>query len=160
MPRTGTALLQTFDRLNFKSYIQVIKNSIGSKMFRNLYVRSPEKNEFDAMGDGANSCAFYVSSVLLLFGKASAVHGTIERTLEDMTQSGWAKVNTPKIGDVLLWESKDFKDGPHRHIGFYIGGGKAVSNSSTQKAPAMHDKHFGQEKRKIEASYRMYHWDD
>jgi hypothetical protein len=41
-------------------------------MFRNFYVRTDSGGEFDALDDGYNSCAFYVSSILAIFNKLSS----------------------------------------------------------------------------------------
>ena len=48
------------------SYIAIIKNSVGSQLFRNLYAKVNGK-KIDITENGKLSCAFYVSSVLLLF---------------------------------------------------------------------------------------------
>ena len=160
MARVNTKSEQIVRRLNFKSYLRVIRNSVGSNMFRNLYVHTDKAGEFDALDDGSNSCAFYVSSILLIFGKVSGLHGTIGRTLEDMEESGWVITKKPKLGDVVLWEAQEFEDGRHEHMGFYIGKGRAISTSSKQKIPAEHDQNFGKEKRIISKIYRMKDWDD
>lgn len=146
-------------RSYFKTYIQLVKNSVGSEMFRNFYVSTPERGEFDALDDGENSCAFYVSSVLVLFKKAAGVHGTVRSTVEDITQSGWEKVVDPKEGDIIVWEAQNFDDGLKHHIGFYIGDDRAVSTSRSSKKVAEHHKNFN-DNRKIEQIFRMVNWDD
>lgn len=146
-------------RLYFKTFLQLVNNSVGSEMFRNFYVSTEQQGEFDALGDGENSCAFFVSSVLVLFKKAACVHGTINSTLDDIKKSGWQEVAEPKAGDILVWESQDFGDEPKRHIGFYIGGDKAVSTSRSSKKVAEHHKNFDGS-RKIERIFRMASWDD
>jgi hypothetical protein len=147
-------------RLYFKSYLQVIKNSVGSNMFRNFYVETPGKGEFDALDDGSDACAFFVSSILTLFKKLSGIHGTVVFTVKDLENSGWQKIeDQPKPGDVLLWEAQSFGDKMQEHLGFYIGNNEAVSTSYAKKTPVIHSYNFDG-KRKINGVYRMEHWDD
>jgi hypothetical protein len=147
-------------RLYFKTYLQVIRNSVGSNMFRNFYVKTSTRGEFDALDDGENSCAFYVSSILVIFNKIARVHGLVERVVNDMNDSGWIEVDQPKTGDVLVWEAAEHSDGLHTHIGFYMGNNRAISTSSTAKTPAEHDMNFGEAKRKITHIFRTDSWDD
>ena len=144
-------------RLYFKSYVQLIHNSIGSNLFRNFYVETPEKGIFDALDDGYNSCAFYVSTILVIFKKISGIHGTIDSTIKDLQESGWIKVNEPKEGDVIVWETKQFDDGLKEHIGFSIGNNKAVSVSWTKRTPIEHSDTFDG-KRKIASIFRLTIW--
>jgi len=146
-------------RLYFKTYIQLIQNSVGSNLFRNFYVSSIEKGEFDALDDGENSCAFYVSSILVIFKKLNGIHGTVNSTIKDLEDSGWTEVEQLKAGDVVLWEALQFDDGLKEHIGFSIGDGRAISISWKEKTPIEHDEHFGDTKRKITHIYRMTDWD-
>lgn len=146
-------------RLIFKTYKRFIQNSVDSKMFRNFYVADIKNGEFDALLDGENSCAFFVSAVLVVFDKIGGIHGTVGKTLEDMQKSGWVEVKKPIAGDVLVWEKLKMSDGWHEHIGFYIGSSKAISNSSSRRAPALHDKNFNGQNRKIIKILRMKQWD-
>ena len=144
-------------RLYFKSYIKLIHNSIGSNLFRNFYVKTDDQGEFDALGDGYNSCAFYVSSILVIFKKVSGIHGTVDSTIKDLEESGWVQVNEPKEGDVIVWEAQKFDDGIKKHIGFSIGNGKAISTSWTNKTPIEHSDTF-EDRRKIENIFRQTDW--
>lgn len=116
------------------SYLAVINNSIGSKLFRNFYARV-DGRKVDIMRNGELSCAFYVSSILSLFKLIKSVHGTVESTIEDLRHSGWRVTKQPKVGSVVVWGQAIFG---HRHIGFYIGNGYAVSNSSRRGYPVKH----------------------
>jgi hypothetical protein len=146
-------------RLYFKTYLKVIHNSVGSNLFRNFYVSLPEIGEFDALDDGENSCAFFVSSVLVIFKKLKAVHGMVDSTIKDLVESGWVEANQPNEGDILVWEALQFDDGVKEHIGFSIGDGQAISTSRAEKTPVEHDQYFGDTKRKITHIYRMTNWD-
>jgi len=144
-------------RLYYKSYIRLIYNSIGSNMFRNFYVETPERGEFDALDDGYNACAFYVSAVLVIFKKISGIHGTVDSTIKDLQESGWIQVNEPKEGDVIIWEAQQFNDGSKEHIGFSLGNGKAISISWTKKTPIEHSDTFDG-KRKIVNIFILTNW--
>lgn len=150
--------LAKLKRLYFKTYVQLIKNSVGSDLFRNFYVEDLKQGEFDALDDGVNSCAFFVSAVLKIFGKLSAVHGTVDNTIKDLEESGWEEVCAPKPGDVIVWEAQKFEDGYKQHIGFSIGDGKAISNSWKKRTPIEHDQSF-EGSRKISQVFRFTNWD-
>lgn len=136
--------------LVFDTYLVAIKNSIGSKTFRNFYARVDGK-KVDIMQNGELSCAFFVSSVLALFKFIKGAHATVDSTVKDLRKSGWKKISKPKIGSVLIWEKADFgNNDAHKHIGFFIGDNKAVSNSNKLGYPVKHDWNFGA-KRKIDA---------
>ncbi len=131
-------------RLYFKTYLQLIKNSVGTEMFRNFYIQTSDGTEMDALSDGENSCAFYVSSVLTLFGKHTGVHGTVKSTVADLRHSGWREIAEAdkQAGDILVWNTVGVGDERYEHIGFYIGEGRAVSTSSTEKRVVEHDASF------------------
>jgi hypothetical protein len=146
-------------RLQYKTYLQLVRNSVGSGMFRNWFLETPESGEFDAMQDGEDSCAFYVSGVLKIFDKIKSIHGTVDSTIKDLEESGWRKADEPKAGDVLVWETRQYNEKSQRHIGFCTEAGKAVSTSWTQKIVVEHDLDFGGQHRAVEHVYRMEDWD-
>ncbi|HLB32488.1 MAG TPA: hypothetical protein VJL27_02955 [Patescibacteria group bacterium] len=135
--------------LIFDTYLAVIRNSAGSKLFRNFYAKVDGKKA-DIMRNGELSCAFYVSSVLVLFKFIIGVHGTVDSTIKDLKDSGWKEIKKPKIGSVLIWEKMDFGNNSiHKHIGFFIGGNKAISNSYKLGYPVEHSWNFNA-KRKVD----------
>ncbi len=136
--------------LKYESYLKMIKNSVGTKMFRNLYLRADGKKN-DATHDGILSCSYFVSNVLLIWGLIKEGHANVESTINDMLKNGWVEISNDKIkpGDVIVWEKKK----RHLHIGFYIGKNKAVSNREEKKFPIMHSWDYNG-KRKIIAAYR------
>jgi len=135
--------------LVFETYQAIVKNSVGSNLFRNFYAKVHGKKT-DIMNDGDLSCAFFVSSILTLLGFIKGTHGTVDATVRDLRASGWKAVRTPKAGSVLVWEQRNFgKDNSHKHIGFFIGNGLAVSNISAKKQPRKHPWNF-QGKRKVD----------
>lgn len=130
--------------------MRMIRNSIGSRMFRNSYMKIGHKT-IDILEDGNLSCAFYVSSLLLLFPELHLIttqHGTVAGALHDMKKSGWRETKTPRPGAVILWEKKSYADNyaksDHQHLGFYLGEKKAISNSNKQRMPALHNLTFGE----------------
>jgi len=140
--------------LIYQNYLQIIRASQGSKMFRHLYVLMDEQKK-DILENGQLSCAFFVSTVLKIFDLISRPHATVKNTVEDMLKNGWRPTEKLKPGNVLVWEEKEFSDGTaNQHIGFYFGQNKAVSNSYKKSVPALHHFTFvqtktGQPKRKI-----------
>jgi len=145
-------------RLYFKSFIKALYNSVGSNLFRSFYVSTPEEGEFDALKDGQDSCAFYVSSILVIFHKIKIIHGTVNGLKRDLIESGWVNAKRPKIGDVLIWEAKEFNNNMQQHSGFYLGNNKAISMSYTKKVPQIHDINF-ENNRKVKEIYHLKDWD-
>ena len=143
----------------FKTYMQMLYNSIGTNMFRNFYVSKPDRGEFDALNDGEDSCAFYVSSVLVLFRKIGSIHGTVTGLIADLENSGWKKVHIPDPGDVLIWEPQEFNGMFQEHVGIALGNDTAVSNSYRAKSPIMHNINFSEQNRKIVSVYRIDSWE-
>ena len=123
-----------------ETYLAMIRNSVGSMQYRMLFVQTP-RDIVDVIGDGDLACAFFVSSILTLCGLTKGgVHTTVDATIDDLEQSGWKEQSDllPE-GSVLVWESKLCSDNQrHRHIGFCVGDGMAVSNSSEERSPTLH----------------------
>lgn len=137
-----------------QTYLQMIKNSQGTKMFRHLYALTNSKKQ-DILKNGDLSCAFFVSSVLRMFSLVSSQHATVASTIKDMLKNGWHQTKKLKPGNVLVWKEKTFPDGStHLHLGFFIGYNQAISNNFEKGVPTLHHLTFGktktgQPKRKI-----------
>jgi hypothetical protein len=142
--------------LFFDSYIDTIKNSVGSKIFQTLWAELDGKKK-DITNKGNLSCAVFVSAILLWFGLIKEKHATVDSTIKDMKEFKWKRIKKPRIGSILVWEDLEFDDGPHSHLGFYIGENQAISNSLKLKTPAKHHWTYGtknkQPKRKVIAIY-------
>lgn len=134
------------ERLIFKSYLAMIKNSPGTNMFKNFFVLLANE-EKDVTQNGSLACAFFVSSVLTIWGLVEHVSGTVTGVETMIKKSGWLKINRPKPGAVLVWEEKK----EHRHIGFCLSPHLAVSNCPNR--PKIHDLNFSCQNRKLEAIY-------
>ena len=87
--------------LTYKNYLEVIKKSEKSEMFRSLWVKD-QGEEKDILKDGQIACAYYVSSILKIFDLISNPHATVSGTVRDMINSGWRETNELKIGNVLI----------------------------------------------------------
>jgi hypothetical protein len=124
----------------FDTYLKVIENSLGSNMFRNLYV-DIDGVKTDATQDGWLSCAFYTSSILTLSKYIKEIHGTVASTVRDLKENGWQEVNEPVPGAVIVWKANQGEN-RHAHIGFYIGDNQAISNDSREKHPVKSDWKF------------------
>jgi len=144
------------ETLIYDTYLRMIKNSVGTKLFRNLYLEI-NKERIDATRNGKFSCAYFVSAILLMSGLIKEMHATVDKTVKDMEKFGWKRRRIAKVkpGDIIAWERMMAEDKKlHSHIGFYIGNKKAISNSWQKRIPAVHSWNYNG-KRKIIA---IYHW--
>ena len=133
----------------FDTYLAMIQNSLGSKMFRTIYAFIDKKKK-DILENGRVACALYVSSLLVINKLIGEIHATVDSTVKALKKAGWKKISKPRIGCIIVWEKVDFgKNDLHKHIGFYIGNRQAISNSSKKGYPVKHDVTFNG-KRKIE----------
>lgn len=123
----------------FKSYLRTIKNSRGSKVFRNVYFKINDEVR-DVLKDGNLSCAYFVSSILKHFDLIKDLRTSVDGLVEELKENGWTEINEPKLGSILVWEKVYFSGSGkwHGHIGFYIGKGWAISNSSKKRYPVKH----------------------
>lgn len=129
--------------LLYDTYLAVIKNSVGSKIFKNLYAEVFKKKQ-DVLRNGVLSCAFFVSAILTLCGLIKKTHSTVSSTVKDLEESGWKKVHKLRPGSILVWEPLTWPDGEvYHHIGFYLGKNQAVSNSYKKHCPIIHHFTFG-----------------
>lgn len=121
------------------SYLAAIENSVGSDFFQNLFARV-DGRKTDILRGGELSCAFFVSSLLLLFGLISRKHAKVDSTVRSMRRCGWQPIDRPRRGAVVVWGPKNFaKNQIHKHIGFCLNSRQAVSNSYFKKVPVRHD---------------------
>ncbi|MCX6793467.1 MAG: hypothetical protein NTY12_05650 [Candidatus Falkowbacteria bacterium] len=141
------------ERLIFETYLAMIKNSLGTKMFQNFYLKNKAGEKVDVMRNGEVSCAFYVSSILAILRLIKYAHGRVDITVDDLLKSGWKKIKQAKIGAVVVWHKFDFGDGdPREHIGFYMGDDQAISNNYKKCCPIKHSLYYNGS-RKIKAIY-------
>ena len=120
-----------------ESYLARIHGAAGTRMFRTLYALVDGEKK-DILNQGDKSCSLFVSSVLLSFALVKAVHVTVRGTVTDMESFGWARIRNPRAGCVVVWNAVNERGEEHEHIGFYIGSGTAVSNSSKKGVPHVH----------------------
>jgi hypothetical protein len=104
------------------------------------------------------ACAWFVSVLLHALGVVATPHATVDGTIRDMESNGWRQVDRPEPGAVLVWEPDDHDGSVNRHIGFFIGDDRAVSNSTSKRVIGEHHWTFGEDGglpvRKIESIYR------
>lgn len=121
------------------TYLAVLRNSPGTGMFKNAYA-DVDGEKKDITDNGDLSCAFFVSSVLVIFGMIKEIHITVSSTVRDMEMSGWVDTEDPGQGDVIVWSEKLGDDGKyHKHVGFFWEERKAISNSKESRYPVLHD---------------------
>jgi hypothetical protein len=126
--------------LHYQTYLKMIHNSEGSRMYRTLYAER-DGAVVDITKDGLVSCAFFVSSILAHFKVLEAPHATVEGAVRDMERSGWRTIDAAHLrpGDVVVWEKGAEADGEqHLHMGFYLDPEHAMSHSDKERAPAVH----------------------
>ncbi len=153
MPKVKLIFLET--------YLSLVKGAVGTNMFRHAYGLVDGKRK-DLTQDGNLSCAYFPSFVLKHFDLIKESHTTVSGLVRDMEESGWKKIRQAKPGCVLVWSPMDDRKDRnysfgHRHIGFFLGQEKAISNLSSKKTPGVHHWTFGKKdgkpKRRIEAMY-------
>lgn len=139
-------------KLQKETYLKMIKNSIGSKLFNSIIVKFKDTGKIkDVFENGQLSCASFVSSVLFLNNYIGSPHATVESTRKDLLKSGWNKIqsNNPKLGDVVVWEKVDFGNGQaNQHIGFVLNKNQAVSTNWKKRKVVGHHITFGGVKNK------------
>lgn len=124
--------------LTKKTFLTIARASVDSPIFRQSFFEMNGKT-VDILRNGDLSCAFFVSSLLKIFSLIKDIHATVEGTIKDMTESGWGKIEKPRAGTVIIWAPRKTENGEtHRHIGICIDGKQAISNSSEQKVPTIH----------------------
>jgi hypothetical protein len=125
--------------LLFETLMASIHNSVGSNQYRNMFMERYD-GVVDVLNNGDLSCAYYVSCLLVPFGLIRKSHTWVKNTVHDLHASGWKSVDTPEPGCVLVWEERVGASGVlHKHIGFYVGNGNAVSNIDSVGCPQEHD---------------------
>jgi len=131
-----------FKFLTYQNYLEMIKVSENSEMFRHVYILDNGKKK-DILKNGEYSCAYYVSCILKLFDLILEIHATVEGTVKDMVKNSWQVTKKLIPGNILVWEKKD----GHQHIGFYLGNNKAISNSSDKGIPVIHEYTYNKKRR-------------
>jgi len=122
-----------------ESYLAMIENSPGTKMFRSVFAETENGKKEDILNDGKLSCAYFVSSLLLPFRLIERVHVTVPGTMKDLTASGWGLIDVVREGAVVLWRSREYPDGEaHAHVGFALRAGEAVSTDYAKKEVVRH----------------------
>ncbi len=126
-----------------RNLLITIERSIGSKIFSTSFWEDGPRVK-DIIDGGKSGCAVYTSSILLLFkhdGKRLCQdrRATVASFLKDILSkdSGWYEITDNQMtpGCVLVWEEQR----GNRHVGFYVGMGKAVSTCRLEGLPVKHD---------------------
>ena len=125
-----------FKLLQKETYLKMIENSVGSRLFNSLFVKFNDSGEVkDILNNGELSCAFFVSCVLTLVKMIDAPRTTVKSVLEFVGKNiNWQEVlDEPQNGDIIFWEELPETDGStHGHVGFALNNLEAVSTSSKE----------------------------
>lgn len=120
--------------LVLKNLINSINRSVNSDLYRNVFALNAEGKEFDALDDGENSCAYFISCILTMHKLIDSPHAVVDTTIKCMLDAGWYETPNPSPGSVIYWPKKD----GHSHIGFLVDQDNVISNSSSKRSPQRH----------------------
>ena len=146
-------------KLVLESYLAMVKNSLGAKVWQNYYAEV-DGEKLDILYGGSDACAWFVSSVLVMHKLIASSHATVTSTIEDLEKSKWHKIAKPKPGAVIVYEPLTFQDGStHEHVAIYIGDERAISTSYQKAVPIEHDwRYRDHEVREVTAIYYPTVW--
>lgn len=146
--------------LREKTYLKMIENSIGTKIFNSIFAEV-EGQEKDLLNDGEFSCAVFVSGILLLNQMLEKGRSTVDSLEKDLEESdSFEEIKSdPQPGDILFWEKVRYEDGSeNRHVGFTLSNTEAVSTDYVPKQVIKHpinkEIENSGETRKIEKIFR------
>lgn len=143
--------------LQKETFMELIKNSVGTTMFRSLMVRHTDTGQIrDVLENGKFSCASFVSSVLYLFEMVEKKVATVKSLREMVSQDPkWKQVDATDIkpGDVIFWKVLTDEDGlTNAHVGFALSAEDAVSTNSKEGIVAKHPIHY----REVDVVYKYF----
>ena len=90
----------------------MIQSSIGSSLWRHLYITKEDGTSKDILQDGNVSCAFYVSSLLKQFNLSPATYANVKSLCTALLEYGWKeiprenKIEDIPLGSLILWKEK------------------------------------------------------
>mgnify|MGYP001584286886 CR=1 FL=1 len=129
--------------LKKESYVRAIENSVGSRLFNSLLVRFGDSQEVkDILNDGELSCAYFVSSLLVMHDALRQTHTTVANLKKALSENPkWSEVPLENVeaGDVVFYKKRTFADGSgNAHVGFVLNKDEAVSTDYQKKAVSKH----------------------
>lgn len=126
---------KNLEKLVLKSLLAAANGAIGSGMFQQLFVRDRTTGRVrDVMNNGELSCAYFISSLLLIFGLIDRAHATVATTVASLKEAGWQETQLPVPGAIAVWPELH----GHEHIGIVVDDDMAISNAQTTRAPKQH----------------------
>ncbi len=134
--------------LKKETFLKMLENSIGSKIFNSLLAVDENGAIKDILNDAEFSCAFFVSNILTLFEFLPRPRATVKSLREELLTKNNLTV-IPEIasiepGDIIFWENKKHEDGTEtEHVGFALNNSEAVSTSFKERCVARHDITYG-----------------
>jgi hypothetical protein len=132
------ARLLMMKQMYVKNLLWRLEKSLGSEAYQKSFWRV-DGREVDILNNGELSCAAFVSGILLGISTAlyAHPHATVEGCVSELLRCGWREImlHEAAAGAILIWEEKE----GHRHVGFYLNGKEAISNSAVLRIPVKHD---------------------
>jgi len=144
-----------------RTFEAMVRNSVGTRIFKNLYRIIESGESVDALHDGKFGCAVFVDNILILNGmlpyaKQTALVSELREFLD--TSQDWKEISLEEKQDydVIFWEkTEDPRGGANAHVGFLIDGDNAVSNNSRS---GMVIQHWVRDRGTLVAAYRYIAW--
>ena len=153
--------IHNFRIKKLKSLLAIVENSArgDNYLFRNLYADEGGK-EIDVFENGGTACCGHVSWILLALELIKHPHAAVHGTIKDLIASGWYEIKEPRLGAIIIWESRIADSGLQgekgvelSHMGFYVGNEEAISNDSRGSGFPRRHHYMYNGTRKIEKIY-------
>jgi len=125
-----------------KNIVSLVKRSLGSPVFQNLYA-TVDGEEKDILQGGRFSCAFFISAILRQLELIKKGHAGVAGLEKDMIESGWQKIDKPILGSIVFYDPAPNSEDElcpegHPHVGIYMGNDTVISNSTEERVPVEH----------------------
>lgn len=96
----------------------------------------------DVANGGDDSCAAFISHVLVKTGLLSRTRSTVHTLLDAVEQRGWEPTTEQVVGGIALWGFREDVTPAagqiYGHVGFYVGNDTCISHSSIEFVPVQH----------------------
>jgi len=144
-----------------RTFEAMVRNSVGSHIFKNLYRIIESGESVDALHDGKFGCAVFVDNILILngmlpFEKQTALVRELREFLD--VSPDWKEIPLAEKQDydVIFWEkTEDPRGGANAHVGFLIDRDNAISNNSRSGIVIQH---WVRDRGNLVAAYRYIAW--
>lgn len=87
----------------------MIQSSIGSSLWKHLYIAKQDGSSTDILQDGNISCGYFVSSLLKQFNLSPASYANTKSLYQGLLHYGWKEINREgkteniPLGSLIIW---------------------------------------------------------